>query len=241
MACRVRGISSSYRRSGSSPACRRCTSVAKRDEGGRTRALHRRRWFIVVIAIVVATVGCASTAIEQRAKDPPPLPPNPDVGCAGALAEALDLGAIRQRRDCCDRAFECEARRPRSYDVTRVRVVMDGDRAVVSRTTGRLDGHSYDALYSSTRECREVSADAAAAALAVFRDETTTDECRAAMAARDEFMFSIDVITLRTQEMFCGDRLTLDKKCAVFGGDVPRENIKRACQAAFDLAGVRLE
>src|SRR5262249_43686801 len=41
MACRVRGISSSYRRSGSSPACRRSTSVAKRDERGRTRALHR--------------------------------------------------------------------------------------------------------------------------------------------------------------------------------------------------------
>src|SRR5262249_53009912 len=36
MACRVRGISSSYRRSGSSPACRRFTSVAKRDERGRT-------------------------------------------------------------------------------------------------------------------------------------------------------------------------------------------------------------
>src|SRR5262249_2214865 len=36
MACRVRGISSSYRRSGSSPACRRSTSVAKRDERGRT-------------------------------------------------------------------------------------------------------------------------------------------------------------------------------------------------------------
>src|SRR5262245_46621606 len=42
MACRVRGTSSSYRRSGSSPACRRSTSVAKRDERGRTRALHRR-------------------------------------------------------------------------------------------------------------------------------------------------------------------------------------------------------
>jgi hypothetical protein len=41
MACRVRGISSSYRRSGSSPACRRSTSVAKRDERGRTRAFHR--------------------------------------------------------------------------------------------------------------------------------------------------------------------------------------------------------
>jgi hypothetical protein len=35
MACRVRGVSSSYRRSGSSPACRRSTSVAKRDERGR--------------------------------------------------------------------------------------------------------------------------------------------------------------------------------------------------------------
>jgi hypothetical protein len=30
------GISSSYRRSGSSPACRRSTSVAKRDERGST-------------------------------------------------------------------------------------------------------------------------------------------------------------------------------------------------------------
>src|SRR5215470_6576654 len=40
MACRVRGISSSYRRSGSSPACRRSTSVAKRDKHGRPRALH---------------------------------------------------------------------------------------------------------------------------------------------------------------------------------------------------------
>ena len=38
MACRVRGSSSSYRRSGSSPACRRSTSVAKRDERGRHRA-----------------------------------------------------------------------------------------------------------------------------------------------------------------------------------------------------------
>jgi dihydrofolate reductase len=36
MACRVRGISSFYRRSGSSPACRRSTSVATRDERGRT-------------------------------------------------------------------------------------------------------------------------------------------------------------------------------------------------------------
>src|SRR5689334_2390668 len=42
MACRVRGISSSYRRSGSSPACRRSTFVAERDERGGTRALHRR-------------------------------------------------------------------------------------------------------------------------------------------------------------------------------------------------------
>jgi dihydrofolate reductase len=40
MACRVRGISSSYRRSGSSPACMRSTSVAKRGERGRTRASH---------------------------------------------------------------------------------------------------------------------------------------------------------------------------------------------------------
>jgi len=32
----ARAISSSYRRSGSSPACRRSTSVAKRDERGRT-------------------------------------------------------------------------------------------------------------------------------------------------------------------------------------------------------------
>ncbi|AKV00106.1 Dihydrofolate reductase [Labilithrix luteola] len=34
MACRVGVSSSSYRRSGSSPACRRSTSVAKRDERG---------------------------------------------------------------------------------------------------------------------------------------------------------------------------------------------------------------
>lgn len=202
-----------------------------------------RRRLVVALAVVVPALACAAAPIEQRAEDPPPLPPNPDIGCAGAPVEALDLRAIRQRRDRCDpaRAFECEIRKPRSYDVTRVRVVIEEQRAVVSRTTGRLGGHAYDALYSSTRECRAVALADAASALAIFHDDATVADCRAAMGARDQFMFSVDVMTLRTQEMFCGDRLTLHEQCAVFAGDVPRENIKRACRAAFDLAGVVLE
>jgi hypothetical protein len=172
--------------------------------------------------------------------------PAVDLDCQGMPEQLLHPRELQLRRSQCSAppAFECEwATYTNAYHVTRARLVLLPDRAVVVRAKGVKVSWRRDILDAHERQCREVATPIGEEVLRAFSDPALREECasgRERMSSRLVFG-SPRQLELRAQDMFChGERGLGFPPCPVEFDD-RRPLVEQACAQLLRLAGGDLD